>query len=487
MIPAIAACALALPVFLTSAPRGGGDDDGATTIEGEILKTLLENGAISEKQYKDLLAKAARMRKERVDTHAELQAAISKMNEALEERLKVQGEKKEEPNASISFKNGFYFKSNDGNYTLHPWIVIRERFTYDDIASAPGIANEDTGSFETRTARVWLDGNAVNPDLTYLIMFDLAGNATLLRDAWLDYKFDDAFHVRAGQQKRPIDFEGFCYAPKTGLVDKAPAVVFFQRNPGEDFEAGAKIWGRLANNTFEYHLGLFNGDGPQNGALPGLNLGPGGGSLLPASSSNNDSSGLEFAGRLMWMPMGPFDNSYFTNGYTEGDYGRSADAKFGLGVHYSYNPEKNTGATVPVESRMAIHTAGADAAFMYQGLFALAEVFIRKTDRATDLAPPDTTDNGYFAQLQYFFGSETAGRGFEILGRWSSVDIDAATLGLVPVGGVTEVHDATMGLNYLFNGHRLKVQSAYTIRHRVLRASADADDQILQLQLQLIL
>lgn len=466
-------------------PARAGDDDQKQTIEAEILKTLLDNGAITEKQYNDLMEKAAKIRRERVDTHEELERAIKLMNESIEERLRSQEGKKEEPTATVFFKNGIYFKSTDGNYQLHPWLVLRQRFTYADIGNVRGLANEDTASFENRTSRVWFDGHAVTPDLTFLLMFDLAGSSTLLRDSWIDYKFSNALHIRAGQQKRPIDYQGFTYAPQTGFLEKASTTLFFQRNAGEDFEPGAKLWGRLGNDTFEYHVGLFNGDGPQNGAIPTLNIGPGGGGLLPASSSNNDSSGLETVARLMWMPMGPLDTMYFTNGYTEGDYLRHKDPKFALGTHYSYNPERNNGAAVPVKTKADIQTWGADAVLMYNGLFALAEVFVRDTNRAAS-PTPDTTDNGYLAQLQYFFGSEVERRGFEILGRWAVTDVDAATLGLVPARGVTEVHDATFGVNYIVNGHRMKILTAYTYRNRNIRMAHDVDDQIFQAQVQVI-
>lgn len=483
MFTIFTAAAMAVP--LMSTPVIGGGDDGNRSIEAEILKTLLDNGAITEKQYHDLIAKAEKLRRERADTHEELDRELKRLSEAVDERLKVSQDKKEEPTVNVSFKNGLYFKSADGNYSLHPWIVLRERFTYDDIGNVKGIANEDTGSFEGRTARLWFDGHAVTPDLTYLLMVDFASSTNLLRDSWIDYRFDDALHIRFGQQKRPIDYEGFTYAPKTGFVDKAPVVAFFQRNPGEDFEAGLKAWGRF-DNQLEWHLGVFNGDGPQNGGLAGVSTGPGAGGLFPAGSSNNDSNGLEVVGRLMWTPMGPMDNAYFTNNYVEGDYGMSKDARMAFGTHYSYNPERNNGAAVPLEIEQRIQTWGADAVLAYQGVFALAEVFVRTIDRDNKQGLPNTTDNGYFAQLQYFLGSETANRGFELLGRWSVIDVDAATLGFVPVNGVTEVHDATAGVNYLFNGHRLKIQTAYTWRENIRRAGENTFDNILQVQMQLI-
>ncbi|MBI3820713.1 MAG: hypothetical protein HY286_18645 [Planctomycetes bacterium] len=485
MLPFLLAMTLAFPSVAISAP-GGGDDENTPTIEAEILKTLLDNGVITESQYHDLIKKAAKMRKDRVDSHEELSRASKLLLESIQERAAAEAKSKDATSATVSFKNGFYLKSSDGNYSFHPWLVFRERFTYDDIGNVTGLANEDTGSFESRNIRIWLDGNAGGQDLTYLIMFDLASATSTLRDGWLDYKFDNEFHIRAGQQKVPFDYEGLTYGPKVSLVDKSPAVAFFQPNAsGEGCDTGAKAWGRFFNNELEWHAGAFNGDGPQNGAGP-VALGPGGGVLSPGAANNNDSSGLQAAARVMWMPMGPMDNlerSYFTNGYTEGDYERSKDAKFEVGAFYIYNPERNSGS-VPAKVIQNMQTWGADAAFKYDGWFALAEAFVRSTRRDTPVGP-NTTDNGYFGQIGYLFGS-TPNEGLEAILRWSAIDVDAATLGIVPKGSATEVHDATVGLNYLFNGHRLKLQTAYTVRHRLVREMHNLDDNILQLQLQLI-
>ena len=56
-----------------------------------------------------------------------------------------------------------------------------------------------------------------------------------------------------------------------------------------------------------------------------------------------------------------------------------------------------------------------------------------------------------------------------------------------PASAVTGTHDYTLGLNYVFAGHRLKIQSAYTYREAVIRALNNVYDNIFQLQIQLVL
>ncbi|HKE02285.1 MAG TPA: porin [Planctomycetota bacterium] len=467
------------------------DGDDENSVEAELLRTLRENGVINDEQFKKLSQLAAKLRADRASTNAELDASIKRLSESLVEKY---GQAESAPAGSVTVKNtgdGFRFQSNDGKFELHPWFVLRERFTYvnQDSDTATGVNNDDTGSFETRTARLWFDGHILTKDLTYLIMIDVASStAGVLRDAYLDYRFAPELHVRTGQQKRPVDREGFTYAPRTGFVDKAPVVAFFQQAPARDFEPGITVWGELGAKELEYRIGLFNGDGANNGPLPAApGIGPGGGVLTPLNSSNNDSSGLETVARVQWSPLGEF-------GYTEGDYERVADPRFVVGGHLSYNPEKATANAAPPPALVQVETNfltwGLDAAFKQEGFFALAEFFCRRNSREFPLPAPDTTDFGYLVQGQYFFGSETANRGFEIAARWSQIDVGTGTIGGIgvpAVGADTLVNDYSVGLNYLFNGHRLKIQGAYTHRDRSLRGTTPGfDEDIFQVQLQAI-
>jgi hypothetical protein len=321
-----------------------------------------------------------------------------------------------------------------------------------------------------------------------MLMFDVASSpSSILRDAYLDYRFADEFHIRAGQQKRLMDFEGFTYGPRTVLVEASPTVFFFDALPGREFEPGVTIWGQAIDKKLEYRFGLFNGDGPNNGASL-TNLGPGGQSLTPLNSNNNDSSGVEASGRVMFSPTGGFEPD--TLGYVEGDYGISEDPKVGFGVSGDFNPERvSLVGTPPVPTKLIsdTYTWSADAEFKYQGIFAIAEGFYQTVVNRTS-GTSNLGNSGFFGQVGYFFGSDVKNRGFEVIGRYSNIDVDSPVpvAGGPPASAITGTHDYTLGLNYVFAGHRLKLQSAYTYREAVVRALNNYYDNIFQLQVQLV-
>lgn len=489
-----------LSLTLALAPAGGNDDDkNKQTIEGEILKTLRENGVITDKQFQDLTAMAERLRAQRTETDLELDREIKLMNEKIEAKVQASRPKGSGQPVSATWDNGIYLRSEDGDFSFHPWIVVRTRATYVDVGNVPGAApagvnpttyaltNEDTLSFEERPVRFWFDGNAFGKDLTYLVNFDTNAGTGILRAAYVDYRFDDAFHVRVGQQIRPIDFEGFMYGPRTVLVEKAPATVFFQSivpRAIEGFDPGMKVWGQALEKKLEYHFGVFNGDGPNNG--PSLtDIGTGGIAFTPAAANNNDSSGLEAVGRVMYSPTGGFEPDAY--GYTEGDYAKTPEPKFAFGTGASYNPERFTPGAAPTTKTINnIFVWAGDAVFKYDGLFAIAEYFYQHQDRAIQ-AGSNLTNQGYFGQVGYFFGSEVKNRGFEVIGRYSYIDVDSPALSApLTATATTGVHDWTAGLNYVFFGHRLKIQTAYTYRERVVRALHNVYDNIVQVQLQFI-
>ncbi|MBL8693249.1 MAG: hypothetical protein JNJ88_04055 [Planctomycetes bacterium] len=467
---------LSLTAPAWAVPSGGADDE-RSTIEEEILRTLHGNGVITDQQLADLTAMARRLRAERLESSHQLENAIHHLTESLQNRPVKPGVA-DPREATLSWDRGFVFRSNDGKFELQPWFVYRGRFTYVDVGNRTGLNNEDTGSLETRTMRLWFNGHILTENLKYLIMFDLAsvpgGPAGILRDAYLDYEFAPEFHLRFGNQKRIVDREGFGYAPLTQFVDKAPVTVYFQGGPTRDFEPGLTAWGLLAGDLIEWRAGIFNGEGTNNGATA-ANIGPASPVLTPVNANNNDASGLETMARLTFHPMGMFD-------YVQADYGISKEPKLSFGGHVSHNPERNNGATpTPAKLRSEVWTYGLDAAFRMGGFFLLAEVFERKNERLSP-AQSDFTDDGYFAQAGYFLGSDP-NRGFELAGRWSSINIDGQS---ITAGSATQVHDATLGLNYLFAGHRLKIQSAYTYRVEDRRASKQIYDNIFQLQLQAV-
>jgi hypothetical protein len=492
---------LSMLAFVNPVFAGGGeadDDKSKSTIEGEILKTLRENGVITDQQFKDLTNMADKLRAQRADTDRELDKELKRLTEYIDLRVHEQATKPAtgpSATATINWENGFFLRSADGNFELHPFLVVRERLTGLYPGSIPGpqtttqaLSNESTWSFEKRPTRLWFDGYAFSKDLTFLVNFDFAGPTPAMRAAYLDYKVADEFHVRGGQQIRPVDFEGFMWAPRTVMVDKAPPVYFFQAAPAREWEAGVMLWGQLFDKQLEWYAGAFNSDGGNNG--PTLtNLGLGQLPLIPVASHNNDHKGLDYNGRLFYSPTGGFDPNDRL-GYIEGDYGRSDTPKFGFGIAGGYNPEAVAETvTPPTLTPLAqnIFTGSLDGVFKYEGLFALAEFFYQHIDNEA-VGAQDLTNTGWFAQVGYFFGSDVKNRGFEAIMRFSNINTENAPIVGAPnfLNSITGVNDWTIGLNYAFAGHRLKIQTAYTYRERQMRVFHDIYDSIIQIQVQLI-
>src|SRR3954470_24111386 len=110
-------------------------------------------------------------------------------------------------------KGKFLIQSEDGNFVLNPnlWFQFRYVANYreEDAANeVDGGATSEHG-FEVRRAIMVLDGNAFTPNLKY--RFRVNTNRTngnvFLEDAYVSYKFNDAWGVKLGQYKDPTFHE----------------------------------------------------------------------------------------------------------------------------------------------------------------------------------------------------------------------------------------------------------------------------------------
>lgn len=146
------------------------------------------------------------------------------------------------------FRDGFEFKSSDGANLLR----IGASFHLDARAFLGDSAAPN--SFDIRRARVDLRGR-LRGWMTYRIQASLENNP-YIRNAWLDLRFSDALHLRAGQMKVPFSTAWLTRDNQVNFVERptsAPVYPFFDR--------GLMLWGRLAGASLTYQLGAFNGSG----------------------------------------------------------------------------------------------------------------------------------------------------------------------------------------------------------------------------------
>jgi hypothetical protein len=113
--------------------------------------------------------------------------------------------------AVAGWDNGFYLRSDDGNFVLRPGVQAQFRnvTTFREDAKNSGDDSDLKNGFEIRRLRFRFDGNAFTPDLTYSFVRDVnrGGGGVSLLDAWVNWKFSDPWAVKLGQFKDPAHHE----------------------------------------------------------------------------------------------------------------------------------------------------------------------------------------------------------------------------------------------------------------------------------------
>lgn len=120
-----------------------------------------------------------------------------------------QDEVKANPNAlKGSYKGGFILQTENGKFKLRLFAALQARYTYMSYDDEIKGNEENYSNFYLRRARLWWDGYAYDPKLTYYFHLQLEpSSAVNLHDAWVEYKFSPAFALGLGRNKVPYGTE----------------------------------------------------------------------------------------------------------------------------------------------------------------------------------------------------------------------------------------------------------------------------------------
>jgi hypothetical protein len=253
-----------------------------------------------------------------------------------------------------------------------------------------------------------------------------------MRDAYMEASYYSWFKPRFGQYKVPYDREFLNAGYNLQLIDRSvsSAVFSLQR------DVGFQISGKGIFNNFEYSVGMFNGSG--------------------ANSVNVDNDYM-YVGRLVWAPFGSYP-------YSESAVDNPSSPVFAVGVAGAYMPglepgERNTlagrlGRTsiVPVESDVSQWTV--DIAYKYNNFSLMSGYHYRNIDPKALTVFGEQEAWGMYLQSGFFILPKQ----FEIAGRYSYVDPDNP----VKIND-NEITELTVGLNYFFQGHKLKTGISYSL------------------------
>lgn len=329
----------------------------------------------------------------------------------------------------VKYKDGkLGFKFPAGEVSLSN--RVQARFTHAEAASGP-----DIDSFRIRRAKTAIEGriyedwrfklqaNWVGGSVVESVTFDpttqtlrpTAGRGAVLEDAEIWWARHPLATVWMGQGKAFFGRQELTSSGKQQFVDRS---VFSGRFfPGRD--QGVGLIGVNQGKTFEYNLGIYNGNQLNRAA--------------------NDNDEFMYIGRAVWTPFGEYK-------LEESSLDYPTTPKLAIGVGFL---ENTTGTeTSTSNSKVDVSRVGAEVAFKLRGFNLVGEYVQEESE--PQVAGGTTDIDGFYAQAGYLFPTQK----FELAGRYSEFSSDDTISSTFP--DLTETGGA---LSWYFAKHNHKLQA----------------------------
>ena len=428
----------------------------AISADKELLNILLENGAISQEQYEQLLTKDEISAEDviaPVDSGTEVDPAIEA---AVEAAVAKQLESESQVKASHG-SSGFRLETRDGNW--HTNLQWRAQLRYSnptnsDPRQIDDFEASDASSFEPRRLRMKIGGHGFQPWLKYYFEVDLQpardvdSSAANSGARVIDYRIDiakwDWGSIRVGQWKIDLNRERVDSSGRQQFVERSIVNRIFTI----DRQIGIQLRGRAFKETaadLSWYAGIFNGEG---------------------RGVRNPTSDHMYMGRLQWNFLGrelawrQTDVEYTdqpTGSFAiAGSTNTSACTRWSSSGCGNLDGFESPSAAEPDQYR--IKQAVQEFAFKYRGL-SLQQEFHRKfiSDRVVG-TESDLT--GAYVQAGYFFHNVMPAipAPLEFAMRYAYVEEPNE----VDRNLYNEREEYTLGANWFFNGHNNKLTLDYS-------------------------
>ncbi len=367
------------------------------------------------------------------------------------------------------YDKGFYLRSSDDNFLMKFNAQMQFRWTHYGVQSRnrylrPRLHKNDLTGFDLQRLRFKFSGHVYSPDLTYVIHLRSEapdGYDTRLRDAYVNYRFSDAFQLQAGYFKTAAVQQRLTSSADLQFVDRSMvhAVFDLSRN------MGVRFWGMLLDKRLEWYLDVTNSfNGGFNRTITND----------PAELDSNP--GLAF--RLVWHALGDNPGKDLK---VESDIDHLESPALNFAFHYAFNDDQSDNGTTeipfPVPRRangvggfgltttngMQINQFGLASAFKWRGFSARGEYILRILDPRRAGRRPftpwwlltgqgDTTVmHGAYLQMGYFLPIPNFERKIELVGRVGGISTQA--------NGVEAAWEYSAGLNYFIHEDKVKLQA----------------------------
>ena len=153
---------------------------------------------------------------------------------------------------NFRFGPGFEFRTDDDEFI----------FQFHDLTQLEFRGYQQYGQANVKDSflipRQWfMFSGRISRPIGYFVSLAEAFDTVNVLDVFLDFEYDPRFRLRAGRFKTPFTYE-FFVQPIQGLPLPERSVFF--NNFGQNRDLGLMTYGRLFANTFDYAVGVFNGN-----------------------------------------------------------------------------------------------------------------------------------------------------------------------------------------------------------------------------------
>ncbi|MFQ5806309.1 MAG: porin [Phycisphaerae bacterium] len=492
----LAAVVVVLPAWADDAapPAAPALDETIARLEAQLAA---QQERITQLQREVALASAQETEAERVEA----------MKQQIREVLSEQEFRESLMPAMLQagYDEGFYIRSSDDKFLMKIGGLMQFRWTHYGTSRTnryldPGLQRNDRTGFDLQRLRINFRGHAFSKDLTYLL--ELQAEAperydAILSEAYVDYRFCEAFHFRAGRFKSASTRANTTAHSQLQLISRPMVDAVF----GLGYNLGVRFWGQLFDKRLDWYLDVTNS------LSDGENFGDG-------RTITNDPAELDsnpaLAFRLVWHALGENGAKDFES---QSDIEFHESPALDFGFHYAFNEDegdlRTTRIPFPVPrlfrtggfgltstNGLQINQWGLDAAFKCQGFSLIGEYIVRMVDPRRAGRRPftpwwlltrqgDTTvQHGAYAQAGYFLPIPGLEKKLEAVARVGGISALA--------NGQEGVWEYGAGVNYYIEGQNVKlsadmfkVYEAPTSSSYKSLANVNDDALVFRVQLQL--
>jgi phosphate-selective porin OprO/OprP len=295
------------------------------------------------------------------------------------------------------FGPGFEWETEDGEFQIQFHNETQVEYREFDHT---GQGTVHDGFFLPR--QIWYFTGRITKPIEYYTAFQKGFGNVNVRDAFLNFRYDERFMVKAGRYKPPFTYEFYAISNQDLM---SPERSLFSINFGDNRELGLMAWGQLFDKRLDYAAGVFNG---------------------PRNSFEDTNDAKNVVAYLNARPFGNSERFAFLNHLNLGgsvDAGRQQDPEPPLALRTAVNASDSSGSSTAAPAFLVFNRNVVEngpralwnlhLAYFFNGLSLQAEWNSGYASYAptSDLGQRTRVPiQGYYLQAGYFLTGETLSR-----------------------------------------------------------------------------